>query len=673
MNKLAVLITVLFIAPAWSQVNSTGNLVDPNNWTNAGLVNQGLPCWQPGDPGCQPRPYVNNGNINFSYGTTDIYQQVNLAQALPYSGTGLLVNGYSFNYTAKVGNGWDDGRWDFLQSYVLLRRSDGVLQSSQVYTHNTTHDWSSFSLTRSFPDNRFTTQDIATARFGFVGRDNNNFAGPYGPEVTNISFTLQYKRDPCADSQLSSPSCPNFGKELAKMSALPSLPEPVVTQTTAITETTNKTTENTTTAMALVRSNARREESRSQTVGQDSSTTSETQRETRTVNITQDVQQQEVRIQTNTKQVQAVQSTISTDTTGNETTQPTATQETTNKSSEITVNTQNLVQSNTRNQIVSQEEPAAETQQETRTASITQDTPQQVRLQTTTKQVQTAQSTTSADITGSEITQPTDKVQTANRTDQVQQIRTSIVNTSSTTAKNVETKNEVEQVQMIERPQQVQSVNTGPSSVPPSAPIQAKIDNEPVQPVVLISLIRSPEPVQSIVNTDTSIISQIEPPRANTEIVSLQPVYQAPIMPITPTQNTTIETIITVEQPRIERVEVTQQEPIVSASANNLTDRTNPVNDLVQTTPTMASTAPAPMAQVNTRTQDNDLAGGVSIASIATVPVGFDAYNVALRDVAFYAPREIYRNQRVVDNTRLLRQISSDRLHQDMVDQQYRR
>ena len=44
---------------------------------------------------------------------------------------------------------------------------------------------------------------------------------------------------------------------------------------------------------------------------------------------------------------------------------------------------------------------------------------------------------------------------------------------------------------------------------------------------------------------------------------------------------------------------------------------------------------------------------------------------VALTDANFYAPKEIYRNQRTVDNARALRQLASDRLHQQMVDQQY--
>ncbi|NBP70923.1 MAG: hypothetical protein EBU52_19570, partial [Cytophagia bacterium] len=75
--------------------------------------------------------------------------------------------------------------------------------------------------------------------------------------------------------------------------------------------------------------------------------------------------------------------------------------------------------------------------------------------------------------------------------------------------------------------------------------------------------------------------------------------------------------------------------------------------------------------QVKSNVQDNDAAAGVSIANIARSPIGFNNYMVALTDVAFYAPKEIYRNQKNVDNARALRQLASDRLHQQMVDQQY--
>ena len=74
--------------------------------------------------------------------------------------------------------------------------------------------------------------------------------------------------------------------------------------------------------------------------------------------------------------------------------------------------------------------------------------------------------------------------------------------------------------------------------------------------------------------------------------------------------------------------------------------------------------------------KNNDAAGGVDIASIATMPVGFRAYtNLTLRDGMFYKTEEIYKNQRTVDNMRVLRglQGGSDILHQQMVNQQYER
>ena len=63
------------------------------------------------------------------------------------------------------------------------------------------------------------------------------------------------------------------------------------------------------------------------------------------------------------------------------------------------------------------------------------------------------------------------------------------------------------------------------------------------------------------------------------------------------------------------------------------------------------------------------------IAAMGTVP-GFDAYqNSRLPDVPFYATREIYRNVTLPDNRRAQRQLSerSDRLHQEMINEQYRR
>jgi hypothetical protein len=71
----------------------------------------------------------------------------------------------------------------------------------------------------------------------------------------------------------------------------------------------------------------------------------------------------------------------------------------------------------------------------------------------------------------------------------------------------------------------------------------------------------------------------------------------------------------------------------------------------------------------------NDLAGGVDIASMAMIPKGYDAYSiVTLRDVPFYKTEPIYKDQRTIDNARVLRGLTggSDSLHKRMVDSQYK-
>jgi hypothetical protein len=90
------------------------------------------------------------------------------------------------------------------------------------------------------------------------------------------------------------------------------------------------------------------------------------------------------------------------------------------------------------------------------------------------------------------------------------------------------------------------------------------------------------------------------------------------------------------------------------------------------------------LPQMNTGTQqnysvklnvpDNDAAGAVSIAMIAKIPVGFELYSTGIKDAAFYPPKEVYQNQRTVDNERVLRFMNSksDLLHQRMVGEQYK-
>jgi hypothetical protein len=120
----------------------------------------------------------------------------------------------------------------------------------------------------------------------------------------------------------------------------------------------------------------------------------------------------------------------------------------------------------------------------------------------------------------------------------------------------------------------------------------------------------------------------------------------------------------------------TQEIELTTSPTNFTTNRTNPITAIVEGTPPQVASA-QPTSQtstVNRTVSNNELAGGVSIDSIAVAPQGFNVYaSLVLRDAAFYAPKEIYKGQKNIDNMRALRQLASDRLHQEMIDQQYRR
>jgi hypothetical protein len=98
-----------------------------------------------------------------------------------------------------------------------------------------------------------------------------------------------------------------------------------------------------------------------------------------------------------------------------------------------------------------------------------------------------------------------------------------------------------------------------------------------------------------------------------------------------------------------------------------------PVESAIDSRPVISQTTSGQQIEtVKKNVQNNELAGGVTIESIARQPTNYAQYFVMIPDVAFYAPKEIYKNQKTVDNVRALRQLSSDRLHQEMVNQQYK-
>jgi hypothetical protein len=77
---------------------------------------------------------------------------------------------------------------------------------------------------------------------------------------------------------------------------------------------------------------------------------------------------------------------------------------------------------------------------------------------------------------------------------------------------------------------------------------------------------------------------------------------------------------------------------------------------------------------VRKNVEANSLATGISVGAMVASGPKFDIYNIAMADAQFYPPKEIYKNQKTVDNASMLRQLSgaNDRTHQQMVDSQYK-
>lgn len=535
-----------------SQVSNTGNLVNnstsptdtTSTWQNVGSWNQGLPCWGPGGPVyCGPQPYFNNGSFNFSYGMTDVYQVANIAKALPNSGTGLRVNGFNFGFTAKNGNGWDGGQQDYLEAYVKFYGSDGKIAQSYNYGNytNRKYDWTTFNFSETF-NTPYASKDLNSVQYGFVGMDTNYWAGPYGPEIYNISFSLKYSVDPCATNVLYSPTCPGYLDALAKLAP---------SSTTESADTTNTTTTPTTTV---------------------------------TTTITADPTSPTVTV-TSTPVAPSSSSTTST----------------TNSSS---------------------------------TTSTASTTP------TSTPTKEGSSQNTSTSIGLSVI---------ARNQQREQSIANQAVQNATTTAANAAQQSQQEAMSVASQAVANSTTSAATTNTSMSSGTGIRMSGTSSTGLTLPGL--SPDILPN---------AQSQQMMSNNSFISNQDTRQSfnPIITNNPSSLLSYTESVTYNQ------------------SDFLTNRTNPLNEVIeakQNVPQTNSVQPIG-SSVNRNVGDNDVAGGVSIARMAVAPTGYGDYlNFTLRDAAFYAPKEVYRNQRNVDNARALRQLTNDSKHQEMVEQQYRR
>lgn len=567
------------------QIYTTPNIVQPTvagsnttPWVN-GVYQDSLTCWAWGNPGyCGPNAIVRPGNnINFSFGQTDLYQSQAIANILPNSINGLRVNGYNFSFMAKNGNGWDDGRTDYLYAYTHFTNQNNQVVYYKTYNLTYQFNWTSFNYSETF-NTPFASNDLKNVTYGFVGRDNNGWAGPYGPEIYNVSFSLKYSVDPCVSNTLYSPSCPGYMEALAKLA-----PAPTATATEIVTNTTNTTLQPPTTTITQtpVVDTALPISSSPSVVLSSSGNNKETTVNSNSVSIGLSVVSRNAQREQSIA-MQAAQNAVA------------AAEQTAQSAQQEAVS---VAQSSSAASVAGSSNPVA------RINLTTQ------RSEQTTVQSQSTQTTTAL----ASFAQPGQQTNMARSSD------TNRFGTSSSVA------TEIGFVQStpinITTQEQSTTTQTTFALLPPQQPQQTVIQTTPVF-------------VNDAIQTPQSFLS-----------VSQQSIF-------------------------------TTNDLAISESQKSLTDRTNPINEIIEgrsielpTTSTVQQ-----RTTVNTNVSDNEIAGGVNINRMATSPVGYNQYlNLIIADASFYAPKEIYKGQKNVDNVRALRQMSSDRLHQEMVNQQYRK
>ncbi len=614
-----------------TQVYTTGNIVQQTPqggstpWVN-GVYQDSLTCWTWGNPGyCGPNAIVRPGNnINFSFGVTDLYQSQAIASILPNTGTGLRVNGYNFGFTAKNGNGWDNGQTDYLTAYVHFKDTSGKVVEYDSYNLNYQFNWTNFNYSKTFTT-PYSAPTLSNVTYGFVGRDSNGWAGPYGPEIYNVSFSLKYSVDPCSVDVLSSPSCPGYLDALAKLA--PPTPTASVTYESPTTITSAPTI---TTAPSVPATTAEVVSPTpvATTTSTSSGPTTGTGTPTSTVASVSatpsatNPQPKVGEIQTSSAPAPTQKSSVST-----------------SQILSIVANEQTRI-GNVEKTVVQEAVQQAQAAGASATAQA-----ESVAAQAQAQSIAssgTQQATSSTSQSGGE-----QRMQTQSFA--VSPLREN--NPTSLASLNASR----EQSLSASGSSQSSSETTGNVS----AGIQASVSSSIFQQNY--SKTQDSAPASSIV-FQQSTYRQQETPLASFVI----PQYNFKMQESSVVAVVAPPVTYSLVPQRQTQVEELKSEGIKFGERNIIDMATQRPQIEDTTRQTMGST-------VNKNTKDNDAAGSVTLASIAKQPTGFDSYMGALADAQFYAPKEIYRNQKVIDNARVLRGLTggSDRLHQQMVDQQY--
>ena len=162
--------------------------------------------------GNTPAYNPSTGNIIFGYTTQTVSQSVAVNQALANAGTGIQLAGYKYSWGINNDLSNGGGNRGTLTGNVSLTGSAGNVLDSYNYNYsqeNTGNAFKQFSGTQLFT-NQYQLSAVDKITVSFTGKDQNFWAGYWGPRVHVDDFSLLYSVDPCKTNPAYSSTCAGF-------------------------------------------------------------------------------------------------------------------------------------------------------------------------------------------------------------------------------------------------------------------------------------------------------------------------------------------------------------------------------------------------------------------------------------------------------------------------------
>lgn len=221
-----------------SNADTTGNILSGTNWS--GCTSQSSDNWAGTSGGSTP--WCGPTQINWGYGGGIISKTVAINNALQE--VGIQVEGFTYSWRVKnldamETNANQANNQDPMEITVSVYKANGDLYQQYNFDYSQPMDWTTYSGTKTFPDQFLDPAFFGNLTFAAEGDDTGYWAGYWGPELgSSPSINLVYSSNPCYGNPLYDPQCDGYAEAYAtklleeQAAILASIPEPTVQEQT---------------------------------------------------------------------------------------------------------------------------------------------------------------------------------------------------------------------------------------------------------------------------------------------------------------------------------------------------------------------------------------------------------------------------------------------------------